>query len=191
MPRINRLARAREHPDPLVGCIMTVQEKIKLLGRAMVGCQCPELEGQLDELREQLSRLREFYQEQRAQLRRLQFHGQESLDRYRARIASLLQTNSSRMTARVYQEDTIRREISALRTTVDILMNTSTRRRAIPSCYHVPWQVDISSRPMSWTLNETWVSRHPNENPGRNPNDVNIRVNVSSSSNSESPENFI
>ena len=50
MPRVNRLARAEEHPNPIVGCIMIIQEKIKFLGQTFLQCQCPEYEAQLVQL---------------------------------------------------------------------------------------------------------------------------------------------
>ena len=84
MPRVNRLARAAEYPDVVVGCIMTLQEKIKLLGHSLVRCECLKYQEELIELRNQLSQLRSNYQEQRNQLRHIQIHGQESLSRYRS-----------------------------------------------------------------------------------------------------------
>lgn len=80
MPRVNRLTCATEHPDAIVGCIMTLQEKLKFLGRAILRCKCSKYQEELIELKNQLSQLRSQYQKQRNQLRRLQVHGQESLN---------------------------------------------------------------------------------------------------------------
>ena len=83
MPRVNRLARAVEHPNPVVGCIMVVQEKIRFLGRALLHCHCPEYEVEIAQLRADLSELREQFQAQRTFLHHLQVHGQETLTHYR------------------------------------------------------------------------------------------------------------
>ncbi len=184
MPRVNRLARAEEHPDTTVGYIMTIQEKIKFLGRALVGCQCPEYQEQLVHLRKELSKLQETYREQRSQLRRLQHHHQESLDNYRARITSLLQANAKKLTLPRLQENTICQEIEALRISVQTLINTLKRYKHMPPypC-QVPWTLDLKSRPLTWTLNKAWTSRNPNKNPGPDPN---IK-----SSLDESSENFV
>jgi len=170
MPRVNRLARAVEHPDAIVGCIMTLQEKIKFLGRAIIRCECPKYQEELVELKNQLSQLRNQYQEQRNQLRRLQIHGQESLSRYRSRITSLLEVNASRMSARVRQEDALRLEILALREHVGALQTALFQRRLpIPNSRPFPWQVDVTSRPFVWDLNPAWTESYPHKDPGSNP----------------------
>ena len=111
MPRVNRLARAEEHPNPIVGCIMIIQKKIKFLDRTFLRCQCLEYEAQLVQLREDLFTLREQYQTQRMQLRRLQLRGQESLQSYRARINSLFQVNATHVTLCIHQEEVLNKEI--------------------------------------------------------------------------------
>jgi hypothetical protein len=60
MPRVNCLARAVKHPNPIVGCIMVIQEKIRFLGRSFLRCRCSEYEAQLVQLRADLSELREL-----------------------------------------------------------------------------------------------------------------------------------
>src|SRR3954451_22305742 len=69
MPRVNRLERAIEHPNPVVGCIMVVQEKIRFLGRSLLRCRCTEYEDDMASLRTELSLFRELYQTQRNSLR--------------------------------------------------------------------------------------------------------------------------
>ena len=59
MPRENRISRAVRHPNSIVGYIMVLQEKIKFLGRSLVGCRCPEHELELSFLREELSSVQE------------------------------------------------------------------------------------------------------------------------------------
>lgn len=173
MPRVNRLARAIEHPDAVVGCIMTLQEKIKFLGHAIIRCECPKYQEELVELRNQLSHLRSQYQEQRNQLRHLQVHGQESLGRYRSRITSLLEVNANRMVARFRQEDALRSEVLALREHVGELQSALFRRRhPIPSCRPFPWQVDVTSRPFVWNPNPSWVESYPHKDPGLNPSNT-------------------
>lgn len=175
MPRVNRLARAEEHPNPIVGCIMILQEKIKFLGRTFLRCQCPEYEAQLVQLREDLSTLREQYQTQRMQLRRLQLRGQESLQSYRARINSLLQVNATRVTLRIRQEEALRKEIMSLRWTVWTL-GSELRSNGVyvESRPMSAWVVDPTSTPFTWRLDERWVAKYPNEDPGPDPNDVSI-----------------
>ena len=55
MPRTNRIACATAHPNPLISCIMLVQEKIWFLGRALLHCWCVEFETELLQLQEELS----------------------------------------------------------------------------------------------------------------------------------------
>lgn len=173
MPRVNRLARAAEHPDAIVGCIMTLQEKIKFLGRAIIRCECPRYQEELVELKNQLSQLRSQYQEQRNQLRQLQVRGQESIGRYRSRITSLLDVNASRMSARIRQEDALRLEISALREHIGNLQVALFRHRhPIPGSRPYPWRVDVNSRPFVWNPNPAWSERYPHKDPGPNPSNT-------------------
>ena len=65
MSRVNRLARAEEYPNPIVGYIMIIQEKIKFLDQTFLWCQYPEYEAQLVKLHENLFTLREQYQTQK------------------------------------------------------------------------------------------------------------------------------
>ena len=44
MPRTNRVERAINNPNPIMGYMMLLQEKIKFLGRTLVDCRCPDHE---------------------------------------------------------------------------------------------------------------------------------------------------
>ena len=72
MPRVNRVARAANHPNPLIGCIMLVQEKIRFLGRTLLHCQCLEYEAELLQLRQELFSLQEEVQARQVELRHVQ-----------------------------------------------------------------------------------------------------------------------
>ena len=102
MPRRggNRCQRALEHPNPIIGCIMMVQEKIRFLGRSLVRCQCPEFEAEMAQLREELAELQRTFQAQRESLRRLQVRDQETITQYRQWINTLLQANARQITFR-------------------------------------------------------------------------------------------
>jgi len=55
MPRKNRQEVALNHPNPVVGCIMALQERIKILGRSIVGCECPKHESMVSSLQEKVT----------------------------------------------------------------------------------------------------------------------------------------
>lgn len=186
MPRVNRLTRAAEHPDAVVGCIMTLQEKIKLLGRAIVGCRCPDYQAELQELRDNLSIMRSQYQDQRNILRRLQIRGQETLAHYQSRVRTLLQANSNQLLNRVKQEEAIRQELKSLRNHIWHLSIVLVENDLdVPAMPLVPWVVETSSSPFTWVLNETWVAKYPDGDPGPNPSNTEYRP-VSVDSPSES-----
>src|SRR6266487_6628160 len=107
MPRTNRVTRAIAHENPLVGCIMLLQEKIKFLGRSLVSCKCPEHEAKIVSLQDQDFLLRDELSTFRAELillekkykevsehnTRLRAYIKTSDSKYRQRISSLLETN--------------------------------------------------------------------------------------------------
>jgi hypothetical protein len=171
MPRVNRLARAVEHPNPIVGCIMVIQEKIQFLDCSFLRCRCPEYEAQLVQLRADLSELRELYQAQRTTLRRLQVHGQETLASFRRRITSLLQANSMRLALHSQQERAFQEEIWALRSTV-LRLKAALRLSNIgpPPPHTAPWRALTHTRPARWSLSTDWVSQYPGLTPEYNPN---------------------
>ena len=102
MSHTHRCARAIRHPNPVVGCIMLVQEKIRFLGRALIHCHCPEYEAELAQLRQELTELQETYQVQQNFLRRLQVHSQETIAQYHQWINTLLHTNTRQVTFHHY-----------------------------------------------------------------------------------------
>lgn len=171
MPRVNRLARAVEHPNPVVGCIMVIQEKIRFLGRALVHCRCPEYETEMAQLRADLSELREQFQAQRLSLRRLQVHGQETLARYRQRITTLLRANARQMSLRRNQLLAVSSEIGALRETIQSLRCEVVRCNGnIPSPNFSPWELSLTHIPVTWVVSPLWQDHHPGEVPDFNPN---------------------
>ena len=153
MPRVNRLARAVEHPNPVVGCIMVVQEKIRFLGRALLHCRCPEYEIEMAQLRTDLSELREQFQAQRTSLRRLQVHGQETLARYRQRITTLLRANARQVSLRRNQLLAVSLEIRALKETIRSMRGELIRSDGnIPSPYISPWELFLTRIPATWVV---------------------------------------
>ena len=170
MPRVNRLSRAVEHPNPIVGCIMVIQEKLKFFGRALVRCQCPEYERQVAQLREELSVVREQFQAQRMELRFLRVHGQETLERFRSRITTLLQVNTQRLTLQRHQERAIRWEIQTLRQTVHLLVASCICNDVdVPTFPVPPWRVDLASHPFSWEIPAEWDGPEPDFDPNSSP----------------------
>jgi hypothetical protein len=61
MPRVNRMVRAIRNSSPVVGCIMMLQEAANILRRRLLHCYCPELETELNLLREELQTLQTTY----------------------------------------------------------------------------------------------------------------------------------
>jgi hypothetical protein len=179
MPRVNRLERAIEHPNPVVGCIMVVQEKIRFLGRSLLRCRCTEYEEDMASLRTELSLLRELYQTQRNSLRRLQHHGQEALAQYRRRISSLLQVNSQRLVLERPQRLAAFYEIMALRRHVRELHTQLVREDIVPnppsSIATSEWEMTLATPP-SWSVSSAWQANHPGQKPEYNPNPPSSRV---------------
>lgn len=60
MPRVNRVTRALNNSNPLVSCIMMLQEAENFLRRRLLRCRCPELEAELTLLQEELQVLRDY-----------------------------------------------------------------------------------------------------------------------------------
>jgi len=186
MPRTNRVARAINHENPLVGCIMLLQEKIKFLGRSLVGCKCPEhqaqiqslqdqdflLQDQLSKLRAELTFLENKYKEVSAHNTRLRTFVRTSGARYRERIASLLDINSTQLRQYTCQNKAFRAEIISLRSHVDKLQDIL-KEHDIPIPAPpppIPWVLNVDVRSPSWIVNPAWSSLHPNEIPQDNPN---------------------
>ena len=94
MPCTNRIAHATAHPNPLIGCIILVQEKIWFLGRVLLRCRCVEFEAELFQLQEELSTFQVKAQARQVELRRVQVQSQASLANYRQRINTLLAANA-------------------------------------------------------------------------------------------------
>ena len=57
MPRVHSLEAASRQSNPFIRVVKTIKAKIKILGRVLVGCHCPELEEELASLRYELSNL--------------------------------------------------------------------------------------------------------------------------------------
>jgi hypothetical protein len=82
MPRVNRIERALNHPNPLTGCIMLVQERMRFLRRAVASWTCPEYEVEILQLQGELSSLQEAFQAQRTAFHRLQQRSQVAFTNY-------------------------------------------------------------------------------------------------------------
>jgi hypothetical protein len=177
MPRINRVARAANHSNPLVGCIMLLQEKIKFLSRSIVGCHCSEYETELSSLHLELASLQKKYKSLNFRFSKLSTFTKTSLAQYKARIKTLLLNNSSRLTLNVCQDKAYRAEIIFLRTQVEQLKDVlSEYKIPLPSAPTLaPWQVDVETHPTFWNANPEWRKRHPGYFPSDNPNDVQDR----------------
>ena len=150
MPRTNRVERAINNPNPVVGYMMLLQEKIKFLGRALVGCRCPDHERELGALHEELSNLQEEFQLHQHRFCRLQVSSQETFSNYRARIRSLLLANSSRLALHLCQSKAYKDEILSLRRKVRSLTNKLVSRRIRPPLPHpIPWVTNFDTFPSS------------------------------------------
>jgi hypothetical protein len=170
MPRTNRIERASQHPNPVIGYIMLLQEKIKILGRSLVGCQCSLHETELASLRVELSSLQEQFRLSQTQYSKLKLSSQEGLANYRSRINTLLSVNSSRLSLHLCQEKAYKAEILALRQHVRSLVGKLKASHLRPSLsYLYPWKANFTTSPVSWSLDPIWKAGHPNEDPGPNP----------------------
>ena len=170
MPRNNRCECAIHHPNPVVGCIMLVQEKIRFLGRAIIHCRCPEYEADLVRLREELVELQQTYQSQQDSLRRLQVRSQETIEQYRRRINTLLRANARQITFRRHQLGAVRLEILALKQTIRSMRREIIRLDGnIPEPFYSEWELAWGS-PATWTVSSLWQTHHPGQVPETNPN---------------------
>jgi hypothetical protein len=178
MPRTNRVARAIAHENPLVGCIMLLQEKIKFLGRSLVGCKCPEHEAKIvslqdqdfilrDELstfRAELTFLEKKYKEVSEHNTRLRAYIRTSGSKYRERISSLLAANSSRLRVQTCQHKAYQAEIISLRSHVSKLQDILKEHEIslpLPSP-PIPWVLNTDVQSPSWDANPEWAKLHPN-----------------------------
>jgi regulator of replication initiation timing len=193
MPRLNRLERARNHQNPLVGCIMALQERIKILGRSIVGCRCPEHESnlsslqekvssvednlssvhaELSSLRDELSSLQEKYKSLSSHNKRLRTFIKNSGEQYRQRIKILSLDNSSKCIQEICQDKAYHGEIVFLRSHVNQLKEVLIEHDiSVPSppppC---PWKLDVNSRSPAWNINPSWSQLHPGVYPPDQPN---------------------
>jgi hypothetical protein len=172
MPRVNRIERALNHPNPLTGCIMLVQERMRFLRRAVASWACPEYEVEILQLQGELSSLQEAFQAQRTAFHRLQQRSQVAFTNYRQRINTLLQANARHVSLRARQTLAFRAEITALRNTVRFLHSHidfhGVHLPEYPVNTECPWEFVHNSR---WGLSNDWVRRHPGQEPEYNPND--------------------
>jgi len=175
MPRVNRVARAITHSNPLVSCIMLIQEKIKFLSRSAVGCHCSEHEVELSSLRSELTSLQEKYKSLNFRLSKLSIFTKTSLTQYKARIRTLLLDNSSRLALNVCQDKAYRAKIIFLRTQVEQLKDVLSEHKIPLPPAPAPWQVDVETHPTFWNANPEWRKKHPGYIPSDNPNDVQDR----------------
>src|SRR3954470_5578447 len=183
MPCVNRAERAINNSNPLVGCIMALQKKIKFLGCSIVGCHCPEhessvfsLNNDLASLREELASLQAKYKSVTSHNTRLRTFIRKSDTQYRARIKTLLLDNSSRLVVGVCQDKAYRAEIISLRTQVDQLQEILVEQNIpLPSSPPPsPWLLNTESYPPTWTVNRAWTLLHPGEFPPDAPSDYNF-----------------
>lgn len=186
MPRVNRITRAINHENPLVGYIMVLQEKIKILGRSFVGCKCPEHEAQITSLQDQDFLLRDKIQQLKAELLSLQNKYQEISShntrlrtfmrtngaKYRTKINSLLDANSTRLHQHTCQHKAYRAEIISLRSHVDKLQDILQEHEIpLPSPPPpVPWNLDVIAPSPTWTVNPEWSRLHFDDVPSNDPN---------------------
>ena len=185
MPRVNRVARAITHENPLVGCIMLLQEKMKFLGRSMVSCKCPEheakivslqdqdflLRDELSTIRAELTFLENKYKEVSEHNTRLRTFIRTSGAQYRARISSLLEANSSRLRVQTCQHRAYRAEIVSLRSHVSKLQDIL-REHEIPlpaPSLPAPWVLNTDIPAPSWDKNPEWTRLYPNVILSENP----------------------
>jgi|KBSSwiStaDraftv2_1062776.scaffolds.fasta_scaffold255607_1 hypothetical protein len=61
MPRTNRLTRAYQHSNIIVGGIMILQETAQFFRRRLLNCCCSELEAELSSVQEELNILQALY----------------------------------------------------------------------------------------------------------------------------------
>jgi hypothetical protein len=181
MPRVNRVARAVNHSNPLVGCIMLLQEKIKFLDRSAVGCHCPEHEAEFSSLRSELASLQEKHKSLNFRLSKLSTFTKTSLAQYKARVKTLLLDNSSRLITNICQDKAYHGEIGFLRSQVEQLKEVlSENNIPLPlSPTPVPWHLDIESRPTFWNFNQEWQEANPGCFPDNNPNNTGRYIKLS------------
>jgi hypothetical protein len=172
MPRENRINRALNHPNPITGCIMLVQEQMRFLRRALVNWTCPEYEAEMLQLRSELSSLQEAFQAQQTAFQSSQRRSQAAFVNYRQRINTLLRANARHVSLRARQTLAFRAEIMALRNTVRFLHShidfQGIHLPEYPENTEFPWEFVHNSR---WSLSSDWIRRHPGQNPEYNPND--------------------
>jgi hypothetical protein len=118
-----------------------------------------------------LSELREQFQTQRASLRRLQFHSQETLATYRQRITTLLRVNAHQVFLRHNQLLAVRLEIMALKETIRLMRRELNRHDIdIPAPSFSPWELALMRSPATWIVSPFWEDHHSGEMPDFNPN---------------------
>jgi hypothetical protein len=189
MPRHgrNRFTLALNHPNPIVGCIMALQENIKIISRSIIGCQCPQhestisslqekitfVENELSSLRNELSTLENKFKSLSSHNNRLRTFIKDSGDQYRQRIQTLCNNNSSRFILHTCQDNAYRAEIISLRSEVNQLQGVlSEHEISLPVNTSSPaWILNVNSRPHTWILNPKWAELNPGVFPPISPND--------------------
>jgi len=165
MPRNNRQNRALNHKNPLVGCIMTIQKKIKWLSHSVIGCKCVTHESEISSLHEkvggvenklssvceeltllrnELSALEEKYKSLSKHNKLLCTFIFKSGDQYRERIKILNLDYFSEIIQGICRDKAYREEIISLRSEVSQL-------KEILSEHNIP-QPSSSSSPCTWVL---------------------------------------
>ncbi|RHZ78085.1 hypothetical protein Glove_168g199 [Diversispora epigaea] len=122
MPRTNRIAHAQQHPNPIVGGIMILQETAKFLCRHL-GCHCPEHETELLTIETELHNLQEKYRnnrqqnEQRIEELRREVHNLKNKCNELCNINHTLRTDNICLTRlNCYHQETINRLRRIIRT---------------------------------------------------------------------------
>ena len=185
MPRVHPLEAASRQSNPFIHVVKTIKAKIKILGRALVGCHCSELEEELASLRCELSNLQNHaavlenrYGEVRiaslelsSRLRTLEQRHVRSVGRYRDQINSLLAASSSRTSLHLAQIQAFKGEIRGLRQHIKDCHDRFTQHRLRPflNTQSYPWRVNLEAPSLSWTLNPRWPS---GQSPDPNPNGI-------------------
>jgi len=172
MPRNNRINRALNHPNPITGCIMLVQERMRFLRRAIANWICPEYKAKMLQLQNELSSLQEAFQAQQMAFQSSQQQFQAAFVNYRQRINTLLRTNAQHVSLHAQQFLAFHAEIMTLRNTIQFLHShidfQGIYLPEYPADTECPWEFIHNSR---WGLSNDWLRHYPGQEPKYNPND--------------------